>query len=391
MGVNLGDRLRSVRKRRGLTQRQLADAAGVSVSLVRKLEQGERPTVRLETMRKFAIALGVRTSTLQAGHVDAEHADPETSDLWGPVRRALATPARRDPSEEQSTNEGVDAAYRALMPMVDAHRYHDIALVLPGLLEDAEALTDHDGRAIRARLLSLTGWMLVQNRQFEIAAMTIDQAVDAAPERGIAVGAINVGVWSYLRQGNLEAARELAVKWADDIEPRFSSATPSQLALWGRLWLYVANIAVRDNSPGVIDDALALARAAAVRIGREVLYDPNPNRLFGPVTVAQITAECAVIAEQPSRALAIAENLPAAVLSPKAAGRLRHRLDIANAHTQLRQYGEAIGTLREVHSVAPEWLAQQRYARDILGRVVTERRTLTDDMRDLADFVRLEY
>lgn len=393
MTAELGQRLKSVRKRRALTQQELADLSGLSVSRIRQLEQLENQGVRLATLRKLAIALRCRTSDLQPnGATDTEHASPETSELWEPVRRALATPsASVEHDDERPSNEDVDAAYRGLMPMMDEHRYHDIAAVLPGLLADAETLRDHEGRAIRARLLSLTGWMLVQNRQFDIAAMTLDQAIDAAPERGIAVGAVNVAVWSHLRQGNLDAARELAVKWADDIEPRFSTATSSQLALWGRLWLYVANVGVRDNAPGATADALSLARAAAVRVGREVLYDPNPNRLFGPVTVAQITAECAVIAEQPSQALSIAEGLPTAVLSPQAAGRLRHRLDVANAHTQLRQWGEAMGTFREVYSAAPEWLAQQRYARDIVGTMVSERRTLTEDMRELADFVSLEY
>ncbi|WP_405176966.1 helix-turn-helix domain-containing protein [Nocardia sp. NBC_01377] len=391
--MDLGERLRSVRKRRGLTQKELADASSVSVSLIRKIEQGERSDTRLETLRKLAIGLRVRTSSLQGGQAtDAEHADPATSDIWEPVRRALAIPSGvAATDEEQATNDGVNSAYRALIPMIDAHRYVDIAAILPALLRDAESLTDDDGRAIRARLLSLTGWMLTQNRQFDVAAMTLDQAVDVAPERGIAVGAVNVAVWSHLRQGNLDIARELAVKWADDIEPRFSRASASQLALWGRLWLYVANVGVRDNSPGATDDALSLARAAASRIGREVLYDPNPNRLFGPVTVAQITAECAVIAERPTEAIAIAESLPTEVLSPTAAGRLRHRLDVSNAHIQLRQYGEAFQVLREVYSVAPEWLTQQRYARDILGRVVRERRTLSAEMRELADAVRLEY
>ncbi|MEV0357356.1 helix-turn-helix domain-containing protein [Nocardia sp. NPDC050697] len=392
MTAELGQRLKSVRKRRALTQQELADLSGLSVSRIRQLEQMEHQGVRLATLRQLAIALRCRTSDLQPnGATDTEHASVETSELWEPVRRALVAPPERPEDDDVPTNEAVDAAYRALMALVDAHRYRDIAAVLPGLLADAETLEGHEGRAIRARLLNLTAWMLVQNRQFDIAAMTVAQAIDVAPERGIAVGAVNAGVWSFLRQGDLAAAQSLAVKWADDIEPRFSTATPSQLALWGRLWLYVANVGVRDNTPGATDEALSLARAAAARIGREVLYDPNPNRPFGPVTVAQITAECAVISEQPSQALAIAEGLPTAILAPTSAPRLRHRLDIAHAHAQLRQFGDAVGVLRDVRSIAPEWLAQQRYARDILGTIVTERRTLTEDMRELADFVNLEY
>jgi hypothetical protein len=43
--------------------------------------------------------------------------------------------------------------------------------------------------------------------------------------------------------------------------------------------------------------------------------------------------------------------------------------------------------LQEVWRVAPQWLPQQRYARDILGRIVARRRTLTEPMRTLADVV----
>ncbi|BAD59626.1 helix-turn-helix domain-containing protein [Nocardia farcinica] len=392
MGGDLGERVRSVRKRRGLTQRELADASGLSVSLIRKLEQGDRPNVRVETARKLAVALRVRTSALQAGHTDAEHADAETSNLWEPVRRALVVPVRTDDADDPPTSRGVEAAVRALAPLVDGHRYRDIAQVLPGLLADAETLDDHEGRVIRARLLSLVAFLLVGNRQFDVAAMTVDRAVDAAPERGIAVGAINSLIWSHLRQGNLAAARDLAVEWADDLEPaRFSTATPGRLAPWGRFWLYVANVCVRDNSPGATADALSLARSAAVRIGREMIYDRLPHRAFGPITVAQATAECAVTAQQPRQVLTIAEALPTAVPAATIGNRLRHRLDVANAHTQLRQYGEAVAVLREVRAIAPEWIVQQRYARDILGAVVEGRRTLTADMRELADFIRLEY
>ncbi|MBY8884589.1 helix-turn-helix transcriptional regulator [Streptomyces sp. PTM05] len=44
MGADIGRRLCEVCKRRGMTQRELASAAGVSVSLIRKLEQGDRAT-----------------------------------------------------------------------------------------------------------------------------------------------------------------------------------------------------------------------------------------------------------------------------------------------------------------------------------------------------------
>ncbi|MFI5716929.1 helix-turn-helix domain-containing protein [Nocardia sp. NPDC051750] len=50
--MDLGERLQSVRKRRGVTQRELAGRSGVSLSYVRKIEQGERDDARVETLRR---------------------------------------------------------------------------------------------------------------------------------------------------------------------------------------------------------------------------------------------------------------------------------------------------------------------------------------------------
>lgn len=53
----LGDALRVARKRLGLTQPQLALAAGVGVRFIVDLEAG-KPTVRLETVMRVIDALG---------------------------------------------------------------------------------------------------------------------------------------------------------------------------------------------------------------------------------------------------------------------------------------------------------------------------------------------
>ena len=73
-------------RRRGLTQRELATAADVSLSLVKKLEQGTITDLRLETLHKFAIVLRVPTSNLVVG---PESEDPVIPDRWDDVRDAL--------------------------------------------------------------------------------------------------------------------------------------------------------------------------------------------------------------------------------------------------------------------------------------------------------------
>jgi hypothetical protein len=68
---------------------------------------------------------------------------------------------------------------------------------------------------------------------------------------------------------------------------------------------------------------------------------------------------------------------------------LRHRLDVACAHAVTRHPDRAVRVLTELRGAAPEWLVQQRYARDVLAKVVARRRTLTKEMRSLAGFLSL--
>jgi transcriptional regulator with XRE-family HTH domain len=388
MNSSTGDRVRDVRKRRGLTQQQLAAASGVSVSLIRKLEQDERDTPRMETLRKLALALRVSTSSL-AGAREPDRADRGTVDAWEPVRAALYQPCSQ-PDEEPSA-EGIMGIIRAARGPLAANRYSEVAGVLPGLMRDAEALNG-EGRPVRSRVHNLAGWLLVMTRQWDAADTALSLAIDSADDRLSAAAAVNTSCWSMLRQGRLDEARDLATRWADDIEPRFSRATPAELSIWGRLLLNVSNAAIRDGRPGEAEDAVRLARAAADRIGRDILSDGSTARTFGPVTVNMIIAENAAIAGDPGTVLSIAKEIPADVLHPQAAGRAgtcRHRLDVAHANVQLRRYGDAVACMRGLLRDAPEWIVQQRYARDILSEIIRRRRTLTPDMRSLATAISL--
>jgi y4mF family transcriptional regulator len=69
----LGDALRTARKRLGLTQPQLALAAGVGVRFIVELEAG-KPTLRLENVLRVIDALGceLQLGGLTAGAFDQD-------------------------------------------------------------------------------------------------------------------------------------------------------------------------------------------------------------------------------------------------------------------------------------------------------------------------------
>ncbi|MEU6174703.1 helix-turn-helix domain-containing protein [Streptantibioticus parmotrematis] len=388
MGADIGRRLCEVRKRRGMTQRELASAAGVSVSLIRKLEQGDRATVRLETARRLAVALGVPTTSLLAAAVD--DGTPSADGTWAAVREALRAPADRA-AQEAPTVGGVRDALAAAEPLFSGDQLRQLSLVLPALIRDADTVAglDDEGRALRARVMQLTGWLLTQTRQFDAADEALGRALDDAPDPSRAAVTVSTRCWLLLRTGRIDEAGRLAERWADEIEPRVSRATKGELSAWGWLLLRTSAAAVRDNRPDDADDAMRLAHSAAVAMGCEAAPGGDFLQAFGPLTVVLKRAENAMVTDRPDLVLSMAAKIRPSEMRPTSNNRNRHLLDVANAQVAMRRYGEAVDILEGIRHAAPEWLANQRYAQDVLRRIVTRRRTLTSEMRTLADAVGL--
>jgi transcriptional regulator with XRE-family HTH domain len=378
----IGERLRAVRKRRGLSQRELATASGVSLSLVRKLEQGEVQNTRMETARRLAVALRVPTTHLVAHEDTGPH---EASEPWRPLQRAIEEPPQSPDGEPDM--DGIDALLNAdIRGAYFDRRLSDLSLLLTRLLREADALGDDPAaRGTRAHLLQIAGSTLTQARQYPAAETALRRALDDAPDRLRAASIITTWSWLLVRQGRLDESRQLATRWADDVEPRLSRATPEDLAAWGWLLLQASAASLRDNRAGEAEDMMRLARAAAVRTGRELPEGTMRLASWGPVTVAYKAAERDIILDRPDSVLEMAERLDGA--GQGGTEYQRHRLDVAKAHVMKRQYGQAVEVLDEVRVSAPEWLSQQRYAGDIMGEVIGHRRTLTPQMRILADAV----
>ncbi|WP_347877199.1 hypothetical protein [Streptomyces sp. 8K308] len=244
---------------------------------------------------------------------------------------------------------GVDEALNAAMPLFSSDSYAELGALLPQLIRDTDTVASMDerGRQLQARLLQLTGWLMVQTRQFDVASDVLDRALGTAGDRLEAAAVVNSQCWLLLRQGRLAEARELATRWADDTERRRPSrATPGELSAWGWMLLRVSAAAVRDNRPEEAEDALRWARAAAVGMGRE--HQPRSDflRTFGPATVALKRAENAMVIDRPGKVLQLASKVPAGGLRPTSNNRNRHLLDVADAHTRMKQYPEAVSSCR---------------------------------------------
>lgn len=405
--ATIGDHVARIRRALPLTQEALAESAGVSVETIRKLEQGERQSARMSTLNAIARALDVPTTALlgdastAAARAEPDHRPLSLMDL----RRAL-TPARgldgsvvAGPDVDPPPLDAVRADLRAVDRAYHANDYATALAALPGLLDGARAAAaeadDVDrGRAyaLVARSHHLTGNLLIQLRAGDLAYRALTAALDAAEESGDQVVGATVlqgMTWLLLRQGRFGEAEQLAVSTADRIEPRFSRATPDELAAWGWLLMGAAAAAARDNRTDAAVELIDSAAAAAVRIGER---SPGGEHLmmvggFGVARVEMQRVETAAVAGEPGRVLALAGRVPPGETAVSSSWN-RHQLDVAWAHAELGQPREATEVLSEIRRSAAPWLRHQRYARDIVRTLAdSRRRAMSRELADLASLV----
>ncbi len=310
------------------------------------------------------------------------------------MRRAVRSDYDGEPDYEP-TIAGVRDAFNDVVEAFNGDQYASLSRALPELLHDVEALAGASvpgtGRdralSLRSQTLAFASHVLCQAWQFDAAADAVRLAMAEPGDELALLAAVDARCFVLLRQGLLADASALATRWPDAAEPRkLSRATRDDLAAWGRLLMWSSNAAVRDNQPDDARESLRLARVAAQAVSRDFIPSAVPWEDFGPSAMAMVGAEHAVISGRPDVTLRIGGQITGRGL-PAVRHYHRHRLDMASAYAATRKHDEAVGVLAQIRAAAPEWLSRQRYARDVLSTVTSRRRHLTDQMRDLADFL----
>jgi transcriptional regulator with XRE-family HTH domain len=102
----IGEQISRLRHLRRLTQDELAAASGVSVDVIRRLEQGQRNTARLATLSAIATALDAQLSVILAPQQAFTSAPQHGIDR---IRRALMAPCLTDLTDLAETAEPAGA------------------------------------------------------------------------------------------------------------------------------------------------------------------------------------------------------------------------------------------------------------------------------------------
>lgn len=384
--TTIGQRLRSLRLQRGLSQQALASKADVSVDLVSKLERDVRESMSWASMVKLARALDVDPGAI-AGKT--AHLDPVPGAAVLTVRDAVISPDLLpglhpdhdgEPAQLDDLWRLVERGYGAYF----AGEFGVLAAELPALIAECRLLQSADPVAAAGPLShawQLAASVLVHTGRDDAAAIAAERAVHAAKagdDQWRLATHYGMYCWVMLHQGRLEESERLATSAAADIEPSMTRATAPQVAAWGGLMLHAA---VASGTRGDVEGAqeyLRIAAAGAARIGAD-RHDYWTS--FGPTHVAIQQTHIMTTLHRPEAALRAARQVRPGELFKVQYG--RHLLNVSKSLLESSRTDEAVDVTVKARDLSPEWFRHQGFAKTLVDDLVERKTRLSSPLRSL--------
>jgi transcriptional regulator with XRE-family HTH domain len=372
----IGQRIASHRVRRGLTQEELAGLAGISLSMMKKIESGDRPVTRFSQLVLFAQVLRIKDLRELTGvplplMPDGRRGHPSSDAVYSALMNRVPA-AGELPNLDDLTQE-IDYTWRTWQAP-SAFRYDAVGQRLPELIRRSQtALSRSEGserrRALRlaSTLYQLTRTWTKRVGEYELSLLAADRAVSCALDADDPELA-GAAAWNLAMilsaQGKTEQARAVVYRAIEDLTPRMDKPPPSRLAVFGGLHLLGATEAAREDQSNEAHRLLDMATKLAATSG-----ETNHFRMvFGPTNVALHRVSTAVELGRTAEALKMAERV-AVHNAPAVERRLTFHLDAARCYARQKNDVAAVHMLQRIHRESPEELRHSSLVRETLRQL----------------------
>jgi transcriptional regulator with XRE-family HTH domain len=385
----LGDRLRILRGLHHLTQQELADAAGVSKSLVSKVEAGQRPgswdlAVAVARALRLELPALVGTSAGVSGGVDQYAA------CLSELRRIMAEydcppDLGRAVSPLSILAKRVDQAGKLRLHA----SYSALGLMLPPLLDELTIATRTLSGAEREQAFGLLtlGYRCADAiahklGYLDLSTVAIDRMRWSAGQSGdelMAATGTYVRAEAFFVAGSVESGLRLLSAAGEQIA-RQVVRDRRTAAVYGALHARAAVLAAFGGKASDAWTHLEVAQAMATLVGRDVEF---LHTSFGPASVKVHEIAVAVELSDPEEALRRnAGWVPPIALGAEKAS--HHFIDLARAQTWRGDYDGALSFLQEARRRAPQHTRSHPSAREVVQSVLRRARRASDVARGLA-------
>lgn len=385
----IGKRISDARKSRGLTQQQLAASIPVSLSMLRKVEQGSRDATP-GLVAAVARTLGVAVSALTGQPYDqhGRHRDRIHSLVPG-LRYALTywdLPPETDPAGSRPWPEQLAAAEQAAK-LRRAANHTALAEMLPGTLVEATAAVHASSGAERERLFELLTVLLFAAHSVtyktgyeDLSAVVEDRITWAASHSSDPLmGAL--AAWarttSMLSAGSYDIGQRLLDRTQQEIDSGGRRDERRALGVCGPLHLRSAILAARAGQADTARGHLTEARRIAEQLGG-VDEDGGWHQLsFGPsnVSIHEVATHIELGDGATATARAGSLRLPAG-LPPIRVG--HHYVDLSRAYLWAGDRDAALRSLYTARKLAPQQTRHLPTTREVTRMLVRSHRRSND-------------
>lgn len=376
---SVGGRMARYRKMRGMSQHQLAAAAGVSRSFLAQVESGAGMA---STTWVGAVAQALR---IDASRLYTDDEQEQTLDIVPVIRRTLAATDLMDDNLEPMSLDRLRVQVAQVGAWRRGTQYRKIVEVLPDLVDHllisgqefggpAYALLTDAYRAANtlSHKLGYSDLSLTATERMEWAATKSGDPLLLATTHYVKAATL-------ARIGAGKQAMKLLNRAMSEIEPLVDEDATAA-AVYSTLHMRAGTIAATLADTDASRSHLAEAARLADGFGERVVYDT----VVGPTNVKlyQLCAE--VDMGNPERGVEIAKS----VRLPKGMANERQTyfwLDAARAHLLNRDPDSAIDALAESRSVSPEHFRSSPTVKATVRTVAEQQRRASDTLRSLAN------
>ncbi|WP_157963821.1 helix-turn-helix domain-containing protein [Actinocorallia populi] len=393
--VDLGDRLRVLRKLHRLTQQELADLSGASKSLISKVEAGHRPG-SWDLAVRVANALGVEAPVLMGLAPDERGIEARMSACLPPLRQMMVDydlPRARPPV--RSLGELAHETERAGQLRLNS-RYVALGEMLPALLEDLLAASFHARGADQDRVY----WLLAAAYRCADAiahklghldlSLAAIERVRWAAERSR--DELMIATASYVRSetffvtGSAESGLVLLESAADRIATKVMTDRRAA-SVYGALHARAAVLAAFGGHTSVAWSNLKIAKMMVDAVDGDVEHF---HTSFGAASVKVHEVAAAVELRDGAEAVHRAAGWTPPVGLP--AERASHFfIDLARAQIWAGDPAGAVASLLEARRRAPQHTRTNPGTREVVTAVLGRAGRSTDAVLGLATWLGVPY
>ncbi|QKZ19907.1 helix-turn-helix domain-containing protein [Streptomyces chartreusis] len=400
--LTTGQRVARARRRLGWDQAQMAAAVDRSISWVSKIETGRLPLDRMSVLGQLAEVLGVEVVELTGQPYRHDSAELDSGHAAIPGLRLALQQATMPGGAALITTTALPtlpdltARVEAAESLRQDAKFTALGDVLPQILRDLVVLCDvAEGDDVsRAEALMLRashmarvssnllghhdlGWSAVQ-RELVAAEKAGSPVLQAAARWDLC------GVW--LHEGELGAARDMARKALDDLEPHLSTNDQTVRALWGAMHLRAAVAWSRLWDRTEAESHLTEARQASAGVSEDGnVFQTQFNAVNTEIHSVEVSLELG----HPRDVLSRAELVNIARI---ASGERQSHFWVCTAAGQMMNGKPALAAdaILRADTIAPQHVRNRPIARNLVDDLrSTDRHSRSGEIRRLAASMKL--